>query len=393
MDAGNGTSAHETRVTFLVFNCTVLTLTLVLGLPGNAWVCWLVFRTKSLQTWNNALLVSLAAGDLLKCSVDTPLLLASLLRRGAGRRARVPVCSLQQFTFALCSCVQLLTLVGISVERFRAIAFPQQTERLRPRLWICCIWASGLVLAATSLGLAEDAPLFMLCRPHLGEHGDELLRYSDPFGPYVLVPVWALSLTATVVHYGRIFKVVRQHQRQVFCRGVQVRPTVSEQAWDWASVPGSAPPGPLPAVGSSSPLPARRTLLLLAEDGEPCSGASAGGARGRPPEVVGAVCLLTPEARERGKTQLEGRLAKRFGYIIIAFTLFWVPMVVLLLMDVASWQHSGRLLVELETSALALTCVQAAVDPFIYTLVTRQFRSELRKIFSFVRGFPLKRKT
>lgn len=49
-----------------------------------------------------------------------------------------------------------------------------------------------------------------------------------------------------------------------------------------------------------------------------------------------------------------------------------------------------QLLMELETSAMVLTCVQAAVDPLIYTLVTRQFRSELSKIFSSIQGCPLK---
>jgi len=55
--------------------------------------------------------------------------------------------------------------------------------------------------------------------------------------------------------------------------------------------------------------------------------------------MVGAVCLLTPGARARGKKQVEGRLALRFGYIIIAFTLFWVPLVAVLLVHVVSWRE------------------------------------------------------
>lgn len=342
----NNTTAHnETKMDkmFLVFNCTVLTLTLVLGTPGNVWVCWVVFRTKSLQTCNNALLVSLAASDLLKCSVDTPLLLFSFLRYGdTGGQVSVSVCSLQQFTFALCSCVQLLTLVGISVERFQAIAFPFQTERRRARvrLWILSIWACGLILAGVSLTLSKTSHFYMLCRSHIGQLGGEDDGYSDPFGPCVLVPVWVLSLAVIVIHYGRIFKVVRHHRKQVCSRGLQVRPTVSEHVWGWLSVPASAPRDslrPLPAVSSGSPLPARRTVLLMAEARECFAGAST---RERPPEIVGAVCLLTPGARERGKKQMEGKLAKRFGYIIIAFTLFWVPMVVILLMNAAAWQDT-----------------------------------------------------
>ncbi|KAI3357672.1 hypothetical protein L3Q82_016079 [Scortum barcoo] len=371
---------------FLIFNCAVLSLTLVLGLPGNLWVCWVVFRTKSLQTCNNALLVSLAASDLLKCSVDTPLLLFSFVRYAEGGPVSVPVCTLQQFTYALCSCVQLLTLVSISVERFRAIAFPFQTERRRARvrLWILSIWVCGLVLALVSLSLSEKALFYMLCRPHAGRKGEEGLRYLDPFGPYVLVPVWGLSLTVIVVHYARIFKVVREHRKKVFNRGVQLGPTVSEHVWGW-------PGGSFKSAGPGSPLPPLPGGAAGGRSRAPPAGSSAGGAPGRPPEIVGAVCLLTPGARERRKKQTEGRVAQRFGYIIIAFTLFWVPMVVILLMNVISWQDTDKLLLmELETSAMVLTCVQAAVDPLIYTLVTRQFRTELSKILSSIPGCPLK---
>ncbi|CAK6968247.1 -hydroxytryptamine receptor 1-like [Scomber scombrus] len=375
---------HESPMAtmFLIFNCTVLTLALVLGLPGNLWVCWVVFRTKSLQTFNNALLVSLAASDLLKCSVDTPLLLFSFLRYGKDSQVSVSMCTLQQFTYALCSCVQLLTLVSISVERFQAIAFPFQTERRRARvrLWILSIWACGLILAIVSLTLSKKALFYMLCRPNIWERDDEHLRYSDPFGPYVLVPVWGLSLTVIVIHYVRIFKVVKQHRKKVFNRGIQLRPTVSEHVWGWLSVsvsaPRTAPPGPC------SPPPARRTVVLVAEAEASCAGAPTGHGQARPPQIVGAVCLLTPGGKERRKKKMEGKLAQRFGYIIIAFTLFWLPMVVILLMNVISWRYTDRLLMELETSAIVLTCVQAAVDPLVYTLVTRQFRSELRKIFS-----------
>lgn len=333
--------------TFFTFNFTVLTLTLVLGLPGNLWVCWVVFRTKSLRTFNNALLVSLAASDFLKCSLDTPLLLFSFLRGGEDSRVSVPVCTLQQFTYALCSCVQLLTLVSISVERFQAIAFPFQTERrkARVRLWILSIWACGFILAIISLTLSEKAIFYMLCRPHIGSRGDERLQYWDPFGPYVLVPVWGLSLTVIVIHYARIFKVVRQHRRKVFSHGIELRPTGSEDMWGLLSDPASAP-----LTGAPPP---RRTVLLVAEAGAPCAGSSTGDAAGRRPAIVGAVCLLTPAAKERGKKRLEGKLAQRFGYIIIAFTLSWVPLVVILLMNVISWQDTEKVSVRFPSGYLS----------------------------------------
>lgn len=329
---------------FLVFNCAVLTFTLVLGLPGNLWVCWVVSRTKSLRTFNNALLVSLAASDLLKCSVDTPLLLLSLLRR-----ATVPLCSLQQFTYALCSCVQLLTLVSISVERFQAIAFPFQTDRrkARVRLWILSIWASGFVLAGVSLALSEEALFYLLCRPYVRELGEERLRHLDPFGPYVLVPLWGLSLAVIVVHYVRIFKVVRRHRRKAVSRGVWPRPAVSAGIWSMLSDSPVAPQEAwplavrsLPSEVGGRPPPRGTVLLVAAADGSPAR-SSSGGTPRRRSAIVGAVCFLTPGAKERGKKRMEGKLAQRFGYIIIAFTLSWVPMVVVLLMN-AIWKNTDR---------------------------------------------------
>ncbi|XP_056897511.1 D(4) dopamine receptor-like [Takifugu flavidus] len=389
----NATNAQRAETAsdnlFFAFNCAVLTFTLLLGLPGNLWVCWVVFRTKSLRTFNNALLVSLAASDLLKCSVDTPLFLLSLLRR-----VTVPVCALQQFTYALCSCVQLLTLVSISVERFQAIAFPFQTERrkARVRLWILSIWVCGFILAGVSLALSREA----LCRPYVRELGEERLPYLDLFGPYVLVPVWGLSLMVIVIHYVRIFKVVRRHRRKVVSRGVRPRPVVSAAIWsmlsDSPAASQTAPPRPsgsLPSGVTGSPLPPRRPVLFVAAAGAASGGSSPRDTPRRRSAIVGAVCFLTPGAKERGKKRMEGKLAQRFGYIIIAFTLSWVPMVVILLMN-AIWKDTDRLLMQLETSATVLTCVQAAVDPLIYTLVTRQFRSELGKILSSIPGCPPK---
>ncbi|XP_034028457.1 neuropeptide FF receptor 1-like [Thalassophryne amazonica] len=358
-------SEAQVETLFLMFNCILLTLTFIFGLLWNVWVCWVVFKTKSLQTCNNALLVNLAIADLMKCCVDAPLLLFSFVRYGKDRPGSVPLCSLQQFTYALCSCVQLLTLVSISVERFQTIAFPFQKDgtKARIRFWILSIWACGLILAVVSLTLSKQALFYMLCSWHVRDHRE----YLDPFGPYVLVPLWGLSLTVITVHYVRIFKVIRHHRKKVFNQGVQLRPMGGEHG-GWAGVPASAP--------RTAPLPA------VADAGASCADA--------PSEIVGAVCLLCPGARERSRKHLEGKVAQRFGYLIMAFTLFWVPMVVILLMNIISSHDTHELLTELETSAVVLSCVQAAVDPLIYTLVMRPFRSELAKMMSCLARCPVK---
>ena len=347
----------EVNPAFLVLNCVILSLTFVLGLPANLLVCWVVFRNQNLQTSNNALLVSLAASDLLKCSVDTPLFLFSFLSYGRHPEVSVSLCAVQRFSYALCSCVQLLTLVSISVERYQAIAFPFRTQRRKTRvcIWIPSIWVCGVLLAVVSLALSKQELYHMLCRRYpWGDVPVETLRSTDPFGAYVLVPVWGFSLTLIVIYYARIFKVVRQHRKRVYDNGIQLRPT-TKQVWRWFSFAASEP-GPAPR---RTP-PQRHHLKLLPAMCRPASCSTPPTSRlitvaeartsrvikGKPPrsplpEIAGAVCILTPLARERGKKRMEGKLAQRFGYIIIVFTLFWVPMVVTLLMNITSWQNNN----------------------------------------------------
>ncbi|XP_006628429.2 5-hydroxytryptamine receptor 2B-like [Lepisosteus oculatus] len=357
----------------LLFNCCVLGITFLAGMMGNLLVCWAVYRNKSLQTANNTLLVNLAANDLLKCSLDIPLFMLASVFEKSRLEAGETLCCLHQFTYSLSSCVQLLTLVIISAERFQAIAFPFETDRrkLRIKAWLLVIWAVGFLLGVLSVTLSKDTLFYMMCR-HLRVSARS---YFDPFGIYVLVPVWMFSLTLIIVHYMRIFVVVRQHANKVFDVGIPSRPRVGNPVSNWSvTAPDCDDPKP-PGVSKSTP--ASLNTLYSSEGGSVENGP------GKAPDVVGAICLLTPSSREHAKKRMEGKLAKRFGYIIIAFLVFWAPMVVILLMNVLT---SSSALLELELSAMVLTCVPAAINPLIYTVVNHQFRSEFGRVFSTARS-------
>lgn len=171
--------------------------------------------------------------------------------RGGERRCRSRSCfaPCSSSTNALCSCVQLLTLVSISIEWFQPINFPLHNKKTKARtqVWILAIWAFGLLLAILSLPLARRYLFYMMCRRHVD-------KPSDPFGAYILVPVWSCSLTLIVIHYVRIFKVVRQHGNKVSDRGIQLRPSVSRHIWSWQNSVVSAPRHTfksLPAAGAS----------------------------------------------------------------------------------------------------------------------------------------------
>ncbi|KAI4897667.1 hypothetical protein NFI96_027621, partial [Prochilodus magdalenae] len=341
---------EQSGARLLALNCVLLGCTFLVGVWSNLLVCWLVLRNRTLQTANNALLVNLAAGDFLRCSVDSPLFLVSLVLGERRAQAAFALCSAQQFTFALCSCAQLLSLVAISVERYRAIAFPFRTARRteRTRTWILLVWVVSFFTAFLSLALSEDPQSYMMCR-----HLNSSKFPTDPFGARVLVPVWTLSIIIISVHYLRILFVVRRHASKVFDAGVQPRESLTKPHAGWPSVAGSAP--------------------WTAQWEEP----------GTSPRIEGAVCVLTPRARELGKKRLEGKLAKRLGYISMAVILFWLPLVLTLMLSefVDCTNSCGGLLCGLYSTASVVSCIPAAVDPLIYTLLQRHFRTQLHKFF------------
>ncbi|KAL7884838.1 hypothetical protein AOLI_G00076080 [Acnodon oligacanthus] len=329
---------------FLSLNCVLLGCTFLAGVPRNLLVFWLVLRYKTLQTANNALLVSLAAADLLRCLVDSPFL-ASLL---VGASA---LCPAQQFTFGL---------VAISVERCRAIALPFRTQRRaeRTRTWILVVWVVSFLIAILSLSLSEDPQPYMMC-----SHLNSPKPYADPFGAYVLVPVWTVCIVIITFHYLRIFIVVRRHANKVYDMGVQPRASIAKPPLGWPSLAASAP----------------RT----ASAGQAGAGGSRWEEPDTPPRILGAVCVLTPRAKELGKKRLEGKVTKRLGDIITAVILFGLPLVLTHVLNefVDCTQSCDGLLGGLYFSASVVSCVPAAVDPLIYTLLQRQFRTQLRKVF------------
>lgn len=137
---------------------------------------------------------------------------------------------------------------------------------------------------------------------------------ADPFGVYVLFPVWGSSLILIIIHYFRIFSVVRQHTNKITDTGVQFRPYFGKH---------------LPScfldreASSASALPQKSHSASVGDVLR-----SAGNQR-----IAGAVGFLTPAARELDKKRLEGRVAKRFGYIIISATVFWAPLFIILVLN------------------------------------------------------------
>ena len=94
-------------------------------------------------------------------------------------------------------------------------------------------------------------------------------------------------------------------------------------------------------------------------------------------DIYGSVCVFKPKSkktRERGARNLEAKTAKRTSYIIGVFTVCWIPLFVVALLDIILY-----ISIELEMLTLSIAILSAALNPIAYTVVNHTFRKEFFK--------------
>ncbi|XP_053175843.1 dopamine D2-like receptor [Scomber japonicus] len=217
-DSGNNTIWEKyIDISFIVANGLILLITSLVGIAANIFVILAVYNQKSLQTWNNALVVNLAVIDILRCVIDCPILLTIVLIVYLRGHVDELICDTQVASFSFSCCIQLLTLACISAERYQAIAQPFKTTQRRRRIMVLIplIWTLAILVAGFCLIFVKDSPVHVRCR---GSQGETLSSY-DSFGLYMLFPLWAACFSVIIGFYTRIFILVRSHNRKVFDKG------------------------------------------------------------------------------------------------------------------------------------------------------------------------------
>ncbi|XP_074533339.1 uncharacterized protein LOC141796248 [Halichoeres trimaculatus] len=220
-DSGNSTIYEDyTDIAFVAANCLILLITSVVGVGANIFVILAVYNQKSLQSWNNALVVNLAVIDILRCTIDCPLLFTIIITVHLRGRLDKLVCDAQVASFSFSCCIQLLTLACISAERYQAIAQPFKTNQRKKRimLLIPLTWTVAILVAGFCLIFLKDSPVHAKCTGLLEERSP---TYSyDTFGLYMLFPLWAICFAVIIRFYGCIFLLVRSHNRKIFDKGI-----------------------------------------------------------------------------------------------------------------------------------------------------------------------------
>ncbi|XP_049929540.1 octopamine receptor 2-like [Epinephelus moara] len=100
--------------------------------------------------------------------------------------------------------------------------------------------------------------------------------------------------------------------------------------------------------------------------------------------VEGAVCMMPSKAsKERAHKKKESKMAKRAGYIIITFVLFWLPLITTILVNFVVYGNKNTgitVIQDLEILSVSVACITSLSDPIIYAAVNPQFRTEFYRL-------------
>ncbi|CAB1322672.1 unnamed protein product, partial [Coregonus sp. 'balchen'] len=96
-------------------------------------------------------------------------------------------------------------------------------------------------------------------------------------------------------------------------------------------------------------------------------------------EVKGAVCMMPSFVnKEHANKKKESKLAKRSGYIILTFLIFWMPLIVMVMANFCNRNRNSGMgtAQDLEFLSVSVACMTSASNPITYAVVNPQFRTE-----------------
>ncbi|XP_026795552.3 endothelin receptor type Aa [Pangasianodon hypophthalmus] len=140
--------------TFKVINTFISCVVFVVGLVGNATVLRIIYQHKCMRNGPNALIASLALGDLIYITIDIPITVYKLLMGKwplDDTNFGVFLCKLVPFLQKASVGITVLNLCALSVDRYRAVASWSRVQGvgipLLTAVEIVVIWVLSVILA------------------------------------------------------------------------------------------------------------------------------------------------------------------------------------------------------------------------------------------------------
>ncbi|XP_061649094.1 endothelin receptor type B-like isoform X1 [Phyllopteryx taeniolatus] len=137
------------RDTFKYLNTAISLVVFVLGIVGNSLLLSIIHRNKCMRSCGDALIASLALGDLLHIVVDVPVNTYRLMAKDWPFGS--VLCKLVPFIQNTSVGVIVLSLCALSADRYFAIVCRQRLKDPRAYVWTSLIWLPSITLAAPEL--------------------------------------------------------------------------------------------------------------------------------------------------------------------------------------------------------------------------------------------------
>uniref|UniRef100_A0A667XD20 Endothelin-1 receptor n=1 Tax=Myripristis murdjan TaxID=586833 RepID=A0A667XD20_9TELE len=206
------TSIHDY---FKYINTVISIIVFVVGLVGNSTLLRIIYQNKCMRNGPNALIASLALGDLIYITVDIPINVYKLLASRwpfDSSVAGLCLCKLVPFLQKTSVGITVLNLCALSVDRYRAVASWSRVQGvgipLLTAIEIVCVWILSVILAVPE-AIGFDMVSFTYRNKTirtcmLNPKSDFMLYYKDVkdwwlFGFYFCVPLACTAFFYTLM--------------------------------------------------------------------------------------------------------------------------------------------------------------------------------------------------
>ena len=199
-----------TRTSVLI-KFTIAVIMVIIGVPGNAFMSFIIWKTPRLRSRTNVLIGWLTLADLISCISVTLFvavyqILAFVIYNNPCRYVMVIGLSFTWMKFAPYSGAGIL--VSIAADRYVAIAHPLHYEQ-----WITERWTTVSVILSWSFGTT----ICFIDAVYLYK-----VDFSSCANPYSLVMqavldggLFAVTSTTLMVVYGKLFKIARDQKLKI----------------------------------------------------------------------------------------------------------------------------------------------------------------------------------
>lgn len=130
---------------------TIAVVIITTSLVGNIMIIWIVMSNSRTRSVTNFFLTNLAVADVLKATLDMPILYSHILTQNWTFGALA--CKGIRFVGNLTAAASILSLIAVTIDRYRAIVYPF-LPRLGKRMvcfGICIIWSVSAIWASPNI--------------------------------------------------------------------------------------------------------------------------------------------------------------------------------------------------------------------------------------------------